>query len=158
MGRSGQMKTLGFTNCLLPVQLFSFGEQELSTGEKEIKIKYMLPWIDVQELDGLKRDADMSRMVKTTLKFIRKILAKKSSNKIISQKRCEVRMLERRYPIWNRKNEDRLIDICLSLIEQGDEIIMYSDDTGVIIKCNIEEITYRDFYGMLRSLNSNFRY
>ncbi|KAG8185019.1 hypothetical protein JTE90_017043 [Oedothorax gibbosus] len=99
----------------------------------------VIPWVVTQEVDGLKKDPSVGTQAQVSARFLSGYINKNISPvNVIGQSRLSVKNLERRWWVYRRNNDDRIIDLCVDMSEGGLNIILYSEDNGITAKAIIE--------------------
>ncbi|ORX42046.1 hypothetical protein BCR36DRAFT_363121 [Piromyces finnis] len=123
------------TNILLDKQKFL---SDLFQFPREYKVAIIIPWIVIQELDGLKNSTklmdnniSLSKLARSALSLILKYTVDENSN-LIGQKYNEV--LNVGNPMFS-KNDDKILDCCLYFRQNyGKEVFLLSNDKALCVK------------------------
>ncbi|KAL6618622.1 PIN domain-containing protein [Neocallimastix sp. 'constans'] len=129
------------TNVLLYKQKFL---SELFQFQKDFKVAIVIPWIVIQELDGLKNSTklmdnniSLSKLARSALSLILKYTVDENSN-LIGQKYNEI--LNVGNPMFS-KNDDKILDCCLYFRQNySKDVFLLSNDKALCVKSMFSNI------------------
>lgn len=122
----------------------------LSFGENDV----VIPEIVLEELDAFKKDKnDLGSNARHAARLIDKLRKQGSLSKGVilpggGKLRVEANHYETRIPIsWDKsKPDNRIIQVCMGLKEQGEEVCLITKDTFERIKADTVDIEVEDYY------------
>lgn len=133
------------TNVILysPNALFSFGNNDV-----------VIPEVVLEELDSFKKDkSDLGSNARHAARILDKLRKEGKLNKGIElpsggKLRVEMNHFDTEIPqSWSRhKADNRIIQVCKGLMENGDEVCLITKDIFERIKADIVDIDSDDFY------------
>jgi PhoH-like ATPase len=133
------------TNVILysPNAIFSFGENDV-----------VIPEVVLEELDSFKKDkSDLGSNARHASRIIDKLRKQGKLNKGIElpgggRLRVEMNHFDTEIPpVWNRQKPDnRIIQVCKGLKEQGEDVCLVTKDIFERIKADTVDIDSEDFY------------
>jgi len=105
--------------------------------DDSVRLSFVLPWIVLQELDGLKssRSKDTRFLAQSAIRFIEHCL-KNSLWGIVGQKKIK------RYDDSVFCNDDYVLDCALEFRQRKEcaAVLVLSNDTGLRVKCRVHDI------------------
>jgi PhoH-like ATPase len=133
------------TNVILysPNAIFSFGENDV-----------VIPEVVLEELDAFKKDkSDLGANARHAARIIDKLRKQGKLNKGIElpgggKLRVEMNHFDTEIPpLWNKhKADNRIIQVCKGLKEQGEDVCLVTKDIFERIKADTVDIDSDDFY------------
>jgi PhoH-like ATPase len=133
------------TNVILysPNAIFSFGENDV-----------VIPEVVLEELDAFKKDkSDLGAKARQAARIIDKLRKQGKLNKGIElagggKLRVEMNHFDTEIPpFWNKlKADNRIIQVCKGLKEQGEDVCLVTKDIFERIKADTVDIDSDDFY------------
>jgi PhoH-like ATPase len=133
------------TNVILysPNAIFSFGENDV-----------VIPEVVLEELDAFKKDkSDLGSNARHAARIIDKLRKQGKLNQGIELEgggklRVEMNHFDTEIPpVWNKQKADnRIIQVCKGLKEQGEEVCLVTKDIFERIKADTVDIESEDFY------------
>jgi PhoH-like ATPase len=133
------------TNVILysPSAIFSYGENDV-----------VIPEVVLEELDSFKRDkSDLGANARQAARIIDKLRKEGKINSGIvlpggGRLRVEMNHLEAAIPaVWDKhKADNRIIQVCKGLQEQGEDVCLITKDIFERIKADTVDIEAEDFY------------
>jgi PhoH-like ATPase len=133
------------TNVILysPNAIFSFGENDV-----------VIPEVVLEELDAFKKDkSDLGSNARHAARIIDKLRKQGKLNQGIELEgggklRVEMNHFDTEIPpVWNKQKADnRIIQVCKGLKEQGEEVFLVTKDIFERIKADTVDIESEDFY------------
>lgn len=133
------------TNVILylPNAIFSFGDNDV-----------VIPEVVLEELDAFKKDkSDLGSNARQAARTLDSLRKKGKLNKGIElpsggRLRVEMNHLDAEIPkVWNsHKADNRIIQVCKGLKEQGEDVVLITKDIFERIKADTVDIEAEDFY------------
>jgi PhoH-like ATPase len=133
------------TNVILhsPNAIFSFGENDV-----------VIPEVVLEELDAFKKDkSDLGSNARHAARIVDKLRKQGKLNKGIEltgggKLRVEMNHFDTEIPaVWNKlKADNRIIQVCKGLKEQGENVCLVTKDIFERIKADTVDIEAEDFY------------